>query len=76
MGTLNVGSKLRNLRGNKTQSEVAEAIGISESAYSMYERGERTPRDWIKTRIAEYYNVSVEFIFFDGLDTKCVRNKI
>lgn len=73
MNNQNIGLKLRNLRGNKTQSEVAEAIGISESAYSMYERGERTPRDLIKTRIAEYYNVSVEFIFFSNMDTKCVQ---
>lgn len=74
MSSLNIGKKLRELRGDRTQAEIAAVIGISESAYSMYERGERVPRDWIKTRIAEVYDSSVEAIFFNTTDTKCVQN--
>ena len=35
--------KLIALRGNKTQEEVAKALGISVSALSMYEQGRRIP---------------------------------
>ena len=61
-----IASKLINLRKSvkKTQEEVARAIGISTSALAMYEAGERLPRDEVKIRLANYYNVSVEFIFF------------
>lgn len=57
-------SKLRRLRGDKTQEEVADAIGVTKSAWAMYERGERTPRDEIKVKIAKYFGVTVEELFF------------
>lgn len=59
-----VGKKLVELRGNKSQEEVAKAVGITQSALSMYERGERTPRDDVKIKIANYFESDVEFIFF------------
>ncbi|WP_346681361.1 helix-turn-helix transcriptional regulator [Megasphaera stantonii] len=61
-----IASRLINLRKSvkKTQEEVARTIGISTSALAMYEAGERLPRDEVKIRLANYYNVSVEFIFF------------
>jgi len=55
---------LTELRGNKSQKEVADALGISVSALSMYENGDRIPRDNIKIRIANYYNKSISDIFF------------
>ena len=59
-----IGSKLVQLRGTKTQDEVAAANGISISALSMYEQGNRIPRDEIKVKLARYYKTSVEAIFF------------
>lgn len=59
-----IAERLIALRGSKTQTEVAQAIGVTPSAYSMYENGERVPRDEIKKKIAEYYKKSVETIFF------------
>lgn len=61
---MNTAEKLRQLRGNASQKEAAEAIGITTSALSMYENGCRTPRDHIKIKIAKYYGVSVEELFF------------
>lgn len=58
------GKKLVELRGNKSQEEVAKAVGITQSALSMYERGERTPRDDVKIKLANYYESDVTFIFF------------
>lgn len=64
MNAKKIGERLTVLRGNKTQEIVASDIGISTSALSMYECGERIPRDIIKIRIAKYYNRSVDEIFF------------
>lgn len=59
-----IGMKLRTLRGNLTQQEVANSLGISLSAVAMYESGQRIPRDEVKVKFADYYGVSVESIFF------------
>lgn len=59
-----VGERLRTLRGSRSQQEVADAIGISQSAYANYEADLRIPRDKIKIRIAEYYKRSVATLFF------------
>lgn len=52
------------LRGDLSRKEVAKANGISLSALAMYESGQRTPRDEIKVRLAQYYGETVESIFF------------
>lgn len=57
--------KLKQLRGTKSQRVVAESVGISTSTLGMYEQGERIPRDDIKIKLAEYYGVTVGYIFFD-----------
>lgn len=62
--------KLIALRGNKTQEEVAKALGISVSALSMYEQGKRIPRDEVKIRMADYYNISLESLFLILIPTK------
>lgn len=59
-----ISEKLVELRGNRSQVEVAKALGISTSALSMYENGERIPRDPIKIRIADYYKTPIQDIFF------------
>ena len=56
--------KLIALRGERSQEEVAKALGISVSALSMYEQGNRIPRDEVKIRMAEYYGISIESLFF------------
>lgn len=58
------GDRLRKLRGDKTRKEVAEAVGITERALQSYELGDRTPRDDVKLRLAEYYGKTVQYIFF------------
>lgn len=65
MQSKKIGNRLTRLRGDKSQSEVARAVGISDSALSMYECGERIPRDSIKVKLAEYYGETVQAIFFD-----------
>lgn len=57
---------LRTLRGDRTQQEIAEALHLTKSAWSMYEKGERMPRDEIKIKIANYFGKTVQEIFFGG----------
>jgi transcriptional regulator with XRE-family HTH domain len=64
MKDMTTGERLRALRGTRSQEEVAEALGISQSALCAYETDKRVPRDPVKVRIAEYYKRSVQFIFF------------
>lgn len=59
-----IGKRLIELRGSRTQSEIASAIGVSQSAYAMYESGERIPRDEVKIRIANFHKKSVNSIFY------------
>ena len=59
-----IGERLRSLRGKKKADEVSKAVGISNSALCMYERGERVPRDEVKVRLAQYYGQSIEAIFY------------
>ncbi len=61
-----IGERLLKLRlsEKKTQKEVTEAIGISVSALTMYETGNRIPRDEIKVKLAHYYSTSVERLFY------------
>ena len=60
-----IGVRLQRLRGKQSREQVANAIGISVSAISMYENGERIPRDSIKIKYANYFNKTVQEIFFD-----------
>lgn len=59
------GKKLVELRGEKSQQEVAKAIGIATSTLGMYEIEQRVPRDSVKRLIAKYYNKTVQEIFFE-----------
>lgn len=64
MNGRNIGNKLRELRGTKSQEQVAEDLDISFSSYAKYEQGIRVPRDEVKIRIAQYYKKTVQSIFF------------
>lgn len=52
------------LRNEKkiTQEKFAEIIGVSKSTISMYENGNRTPSFEIEEKIADYFNVDLEFL--------------
>lgn len=61
---MSTGEILRKLRGNKTQKEIAECVGVTPSAWAMYERNERVPRDEVKVKIAAFFDSTVQNIFF------------
>lgn len=59
-----IGERLKKLRGDKTIRQVASDIGISYSALCMYETSQRTPRPPVMVKLANYYNTTVEALFF------------
>lgn len=65
MNAKEIGNRLIQLRGEKSQQEVVKSVNISPSALSMYENGERIPRDEVKERLAAYYETTVQALFFD-----------
>ena len=60
---MDLGKRLKELRGDRNRDKVAEAIGISSSALGMYECNKRIPRDDIKKKLAEFYNVPIQQLF-------------
>lgn len=61
-----IGKRLQECREKtgKTLIDTASDLGISASALSMYENGERIPRDNIKIRLSKYFNVPIQLLFF------------
>ena len=61
---LNFLKNLKNLRQEKSmnQTQLADAIGLSRSAIAMYESGQREPDLKTLYTIADYFNVSVDYL--------------
>ena len=57
--------RLIQLRGEVPREKVCVDLGISFVALQSYEIGTRIPRDEVKVKLANYYGVSVQSIFFD-----------
>lgn len=59
-----IGNRLVELRKEKglTQEELAKALNISRSALSLYEIGKRDPDTETLKKIAEYFNVSIDYL--------------
>jgi putative transcriptional regulator len=59
-----VAKKLLKLRGSRTRELVAVESGVSFRALESYESGYRTPRDSAKVKLAKYYGVSIQDLFY------------
>ena len=57
-------SRLTELRKEHrlTQAEFAKVLGIAPTTYASYEQGRREPADEIKKQIAEYFNVTTDYL--------------
>lgn len=60
-------NKLKYLRfyKKKTQLEIAESIGITQQNYSHIENGIVTPSLKVAKRISDYFDSTVDDVFFD-----------
>jgi len=56
-------NRLRELRGNVNQTEFASKIGVKQTTYSSWERGEKEPDFSTVGRICEIFKVSRDWLF-------------
>lgn len=61
---MNFGVRLRELRKERglTQAELAKLLSIGESTISFYESGKRQPDYETLIRLADFFNVSVDYL--------------
>lgn len=59
--------RLRECRGEKSRSQIAKALGITPQMLGALERGSKRPSLALAKKVADYYGVSIEDIFFDEL---------
>lgn len=62
MTALNERLKQLRKKNNLNQTQVANAIGVSQNAYSRYELGTSEPKYFILSKLSELYGVQIEYI--------------
>ena len=62
--TMNYVKRIRDLREdrNKTQQEIADVLGTSQTMYARYERGANEMPIRHLVTLCDYYNVSADYI--------------
>lgn len=67
MANKTAGEKLKSLRQaqNLSVESVCDSVFISKSSLRKYETNNRTPRDDVKRRLANFYGTTIGDIFFD-----------
>lgn len=70
--------RIRNLREDKDlyQKDIAEVLRISQQYYSEYESGNRAIPVFHLMKLAEFYNVSIDYIVGLTDNTKPYSRKI
>ncbi len=60
----NFGQRLKHLRNSRhiTQADLAVKLGVSTSAVSMYEKGNREPNNSMLKKICAFFGVSVNYL--------------
>ena len=56
--------RIRDLRedNDKTQKDIAEYLGLNTEVYARYERGHRMMPLDLMSKLADYYDVSIDYI--------------
>lgn len=57
-----LGVRLKKLRGNKTQEDVAKSIGLSRGRYAHYETNRVEPDLETLRKLADYFNVTIDYL--------------
>ena len=62
--------RVRDLREDhdKTQKQIAEVLNMQLTVYQRYERGERELPLWAAIKLADYYNITLDYLV--GRDSK------
>ena len=56
--------RMRDLRedSDRTQKNIADLLNMHRSVYRRYESGERETPAWVVVKLADYYNVSTDYL--------------
>jgi transcriptional regulator with XRE-family HTH domain len=62
----NMNTRLKSLREDNdiTQAQLAKFLNISQVAYSYYEIGKRSIPMELLSKLADYYNTSIDYIIY------------
>lgn len=71
--THHFGRRLRRLRAERSQKEVAEALKLAPTTYSSLEQQETVPRGPILERLAVFFGVQVDY-FYPPREPKSVES--
>lgn len=61
---MSIGDRLRYARGDRSQAEVAEAVGLTTMAISKLETDQMKPSYETMQKLAIYFGLSVDRLFF------------
>ena len=64
MNVMSIGDRLRYARGDRSQAEVAEAVGLTTMAISKLETDQMKPSYETMQKLARYFGLSVDRLFF------------
>ncbi|MED1304181.1 hypothetical protein BK704_01250 [[Bacillus thuringiensis] serovar konkukian] len=56
------GQRLKELRGSRTQDEVAQKLGIARARYSHFENNRHEPDLQLIQKMANYYEVTTDYL--------------
>lgn len=57
-----IGERLKHLRGEQTQEEIAKCLGISRARYSHYENGRSEPDIQTLKKLADFFKVTTDYL--------------
>ena len=59
-----IGERLKEIRRSRKikQKDLGEILGVQKTNISLYESGKSTPNDIIKKKIAQFFNISIDYL--------------
>lgn len=71
-----IGKRIKELRlsFNLTREELGQQLGVTYSAIAMYEQGNREPNIELIVKIAQIFNISIDYLLKANFDNKVRRN--
>ena len=70
------GERLRELRSNRTQVEIAKYLGVTRGTIARYENGYREPDQYTLKKLADFFDVSVDYLIGHcDIPSHCISEK-
>lgn len=70
---MEIGDRIKQIRGNRSRAEFAEELGIHPQTLYMYEKGKRVVDIFFVQQLCVKFNVSVEWLIFGEGKLQSIR---